>query len=198
MQAISGVHSIFGSHLWTSMRFVDLYEGRPKQRKCSIELKGMKTALVLLIAWAMAYPVRTEAMECGPGALKLDLGSKNPQVLFMVEYRWIKAYTDRDTDFLTCLLEDSFEIGSMPDKKLELHDKNHVLHWVESRTAPVHNEMEQLQLKSYDNSAVARGIYSVRQRDGKLISRFQFIDVFLYRHGRWQAVTRQIAELPLD
>jgi hypothetical protein len=174
------------------------YEESPNQRRWSNGLKAMKTAVVLLIVSAMAYPVRTEALECGAAALKLDLGNKNPQVLRVVEYRWIKAYADLDTAFLTCLLANRFEVGSMPDKKLELHDKNHVLHWVKSRTEPVHNEMEQLQIKNYDTAAVARGIYSVRRRDGKLTSRFQFIDVFLYRHGRWQAVTRQIAELPLE
>jgi hypothetical protein len=82
----------------------------------------------------------------------------------------------------------------MPDQGFAVHDKHHVLEWVETRTGSA--ELEQIQTRSFDNTVLAKGIYAVRA-GGRLLSRFQFTDVFVYRSNRWQAVARTIAELPL-
>jgi hypothetical protein len=84
----------------------------------------------------------------------------------------------------------------MPDEKLEINGKQHVIDWMGSKS-PSLNQVEQLDIKIRGQAAVVRGIYSIRTPEGKLASRFQFTDVFLYRQAGWQAVSREIAALPL-
>jgi len=132
--------------------------------------------------------------ECGSAEPRVDIHDKNPQIIRSLEQQWAQAYANRDTAWLSCILGDDFEIGSMPDQACATHSKQNVLDWVATRTGSA--ELELLQIKPHDNTVMARGVYSVR-RGGKLVSRFQFTDVFVYRSSRWQAVARTIAELPL-
>lgn len=134
------------------------------------------------------------AEECGRADLRLTLNDKNPQVVQTLEEHWMQAYASRDAALLGCLLADDFEISSIFDGNLELHNKQHVLEWVASRTGSA--ELERLQIKSHGTAVVARGVYSVR-RGAKLVSRFQFADFFVYQDGRWQAIARTLAQLPV-
>ena len=138
---------------------------------------------------------RESAAKCGLQATESRLRDKDPQVLKEVEQEWLQAYGERNTSALDCILADDFEIGSMPDEKGEAHDKKHVLDWVAQRS-PTTQKIEQIEIKAYDDLVVVRGIYSSYRPDGSLLVRFQFLDVFARREGRWRAITREIAELP--
>jgi Domain of unknown function (DUF4440) len=135
------------------------------------------------------------ADECSSAGLRSVLHDSNPQVVKTLENQWALAYAKRDAALLNCILAEDFEIGSMPAQGFEIHDRQHVLEWLATRTGSA--ELEQLQIKPYGPAVVARGVYSVR-RDRKLVSRFQFADFFLYREGRWQAVARTLAQLPVQ
>jgi hypothetical protein len=39
--------------------------------------------------------------------------------------------------------------------------------------------------------AIARGLNEISDKDGRIVMRIRFTDVFLYRHGNWQAVATQ-------
>src|SRR5215472_8538246 len=130
--------------------------------------------------------------ECSSADLRLHLHAKDPQVVKTLEDQWARAYEHRDTAVLNCILADDFEIYSMPSQDFQPHDKRAVLEWVASRTGSA--ELDQLQTKPYGFAVLARGVYSVRQ-DGKVVSRFQFTDFFVYRRNRWQAVSRVLAQL---
>lgn len=123
------------------------------------------------------------------------LDAKDPHAIETLEGDWARAYEHRDTALLNCILADDFEVGSMPSSDFQLHDRKTVLDWVATRTGSA--ELENLQTKSYGVAAIARGVYSVR-KDGKLVSRFQFADVFIYRDNRWQAVSRTLAQLTVQ
>jgi hypothetical protein len=154
----------------------------------------VRAAFYTLLMISTVSCVGLAADECGSAELRLVLHEKNPQVIRSLEKQWTQAYASRDTERLSCILGDDFEIGSMPDQGFATHNKQHVLEWVATRTGSA--ELEQLLIKPHDGTVMAIGVYSVR-RDGKLVSRFQFTDVFVYRSNRWQAVARAIAELPL-
>jgi hypothetical protein len=158
----------------------------------------MKKALfAMTLAAILTQRVPATRSNCDFVQTHLDLGKKDPQILNDVERRWIQAYGEGDTRSLTCILADDFEIGSAPDAKLEVNNKQHVLDWVSTKSHSVNN-IERLEIKAFGQAAITRGIYSVCSQDGKRLSRFQFTDVFLYRRTGWQAVSRQISELPLQ
>jgi hypothetical protein len=148
--------------------------------------------VLLIISAVSSVSVATD--ECSSAELRAVLHDKSPQVIRALEEQWAKAYANRDTATLNCILADDFEIGSMPDQVLAVHDKHRVLAWVLTRTGSA--ELEHLQTRPFDSTVLARGVYAVRA-GGRLVSRFQFTDVFVYRSNRWQAVARTIAELPL-
>lgn len=133
------------------------------------------------------------ADECASADLRLVLHDRNPKAVRTLEDRWAQAYANRDTAALNCIFAADFEISFMPDQGLEVHNKLHVLQWVVTRDGSA--ELERIQIKSHHTAVVARGAYSVR-RDGKVVSRFQFTDFFVYRDNRWQAVARILAQLP--
>lgn len=148
--------------------------------------------VLLIISAVSSVSVATD--ECSSAELRAVLHDKSPQVIRALEEQWAKAYANRDTATLNCILADDFEIGSMPDQVLAVHDKHRVLAWVLTRTGSA--ELEHLQTRPFDSTVLARGVYAVRT-GGMLVSRFQFADVFVYRSNRWQAVARTIADLPL-
>ena len=154
----------------------------------------MRTFLQVLLIIGAVSSESVATDDCNSAELRAVLHDKSPQVMRAIEEQWAKAYANRDTAGLDCILADDFEIDSMPNQGFAVHDKHHVLEWVATRTGSA--ELEQIQTRSFDNTVLAKGVYAVRT-GGRLLSRFQFTDVFVYRRDRWQAVARTIAELPV-
>ena len=150
---------------------------------------------MISITFALLLSGAGASGNCSSQATESRLQNKDPQVLKEVEQEWLQAYGESNMRALDCILADDFEIGSMPDEKGEIHNKKHVLDWVAHRS-PTTQKIEQLELKAYRDLVVVRGIYSSHRPDGTLLVRFQILDVFAQRGGRWQALTREIAELP--
>lgn len=158
-------------------------------------LAGLFAAAVA--CWAQTpAKTRSDRVNCYADKIAVDLRDKNSQVLRQVEDQWIRAYGERNAELLECILADDFEIASIPDEKLEINNKQHVMDWIASKSRSV-NKLEQLDIRTHEEAAVVRGVYSARTQEGKLTSRFQFTDVFVYRANGWQAVSREIAELPV-
>jgi len=153
-----------------------------------------KVAFILLTLCGLARPA--SAVDCAAGVLRDDPQKKDAGTIEALERSWAQAYAERDIEMLKCIIADDFEIGSMPDKTIEVNGRQHVLEWVPVRTGTA--DLEQLHVTVHGEVAFARGSYAVRASDGVLRSRFQFADVFVYRAKRWQALSREIATLPLD
>ena len=149
---------------------------------------------IVLLTFALFLSQARAAAKCNSQATESLLQNKDPQVLKEVEQQWLRAYGEKNTAVLDCILAEDFLVGSMPDEKGEVHDKKHVLDWVAQRSRSV-QKIEQFDLMPYGNVAVVRGAYSMTGQDGKVLARYQFLDVFIYREERWVAVTREIAEL---
>ena len=150
---------------------------------------------IVLLTFVLLLSRARATAKCDLKATESLLRNKDPQVLKDVEQEWLRAYGEKNTAVLDCILAEDFQIGSMPDEKGEVHDKKHVLDWVAQRSRTI-QKMEQFDLTPYGNVAAVRGAYSMSGQDGKVLARYQFMDVFIYREERWVAVTREIAELP--
>ena len=154
----------------------------------------MRSAMFAFLLVGFVSCVSLAADRCGSGELGRVLRDNHTQVIKTLEDRWLHGYAARDTELLNCILAGDFQIGSMPDQTIKLHDKQQVLEWVKRRTGSV--ELDRVEIQSYGTAVIARGVYSVYENT-KLVSRFQFTDFFVYRAHRWQAVARTLAELPL-
>ena len=151
---------------------------------------------IALLTFVLLLSQARATAKCDLQATESLLRNKDPQVLKGVEQEWLRAYGEKNTAVLDCILAEDFQIGSMPDERVEVHDKKHVLDWVAQRSPSV-QKIEQFDLAPYGNVAVVRGAYSMSSQDGKVLARYQFMDVFVYRGERWLALTREIAELPI-
>jgi len=146
-------------------------------------------ALCILLLW----PAKGAA-ECEVG--RVTSRDRAADAVKELEDRWIKAYADRDVELLNCILTDDFQIGSMPDRTLETHDRQHVLEWITHRNTPFQNQIEDLKIQISGNVAVARGVYVMRDSAGKPLARYQFTDLLAQRHSHWRGVAREVSELP--
>ena len=148
---------------------------------------------LLALGILLARPAESAA-ECEVG--RVTSPDRAAEVVKDLENRWIKAYADRDVALLKCILTDDFQIGSMPDRTLETHDRQHVLDWVTRRKRSVQNEIEDLKIRVSGGVAVARGVYVMRDSAGKHLARYQFTDLLAQRTSHWRGVAREVSELP--
>jgi ketosteroid isomerase-like protein len=134
------------------------------------------------------------AAECEVG--KVTSPDRAADTIKDLENRWIRAYAERDVELLKCILTDDFQIGSMPDRTLETHDRQHVLDWITRRKSSVRNQIEDLKVQVSGDVAVARGVYVMRDPAGKPLARYQFTDLLAQRHSYWRGLAREVSELP--
>lgn len=155
----------------------------------------MLLGIFLFHILASIQPALTATPACSSPNLARLLADRHPGAVNTIEREWARAYANRDTSSLGCIFADEFQITSPGDKDFQVHYKSDVLQWLAGREGSA--ELEGLQVKSHKSAAAARGSYAVR-RDGKLISRYRFIDFFVYRDGRWQAMVRTLTESSLN
>jgi len=132
--------------------------------------------------------------ECDVG--KVTSRERAVDAIKELETRWIKAYAQRDVELLKCILTEDFQIGSMPDRTLEIHDRQHVLSWITQRKTSVQNQIEDVKVQVSGDVAVARGVYVMRDSAGKPLARYQFTDLLAQRDGHWRGLSREVSELP--
>jgi len=156
----------------------------------------MQTRVTLLAFCILLAAPAAVAAECDVG--KIISSDRAADAIKDLESRWIKAYAERDVDLLKCILTDDFDIGSMPDRALEIHNRQHVLDWITRRKTSVQNQIEDLKVRVSGDVAVVRGIYVMRDSAGKPLARYQFTDLLAQRNARWRGLAREVSELPLS
>lgn len=152
----------------------------------------MQTRLQLLALCILLVRPAEGAAECEVG--KVTSLDRAVDAIKELENRWIKAYAEQDVELLKCILTDDFQIGSMPDRTLEIH----VLDWITHRKNPVRNQIEDLKVQVSGNVAVARGVYVMRDSAGKPLARYQFSDLLAQRNAHWRGLAREVSELPVS
>jgi hypothetical protein len=102
------------------------------------------------------------------------------------EQRWVTALEQRDQGALECILDPTFADTNW---RGELVPKVQVMKALEGRHAS-NLELSDVKPVLIGNVAIVRGIN--RQKEGtKVVGSVRFVDVFVYRLRRWQAVSAQ-------
>lgn len=109
------------------------------------------------------------------------------QAVVALENQWIDA---RDAATLDRLLADDFV---HPVYSGDIINKAQNIDWLTKHPRPAnsHARFAQLEVRLFGDVAQAYGAVSVSDDSGREVSRSVFTDVFVYRNGRWQAVSAQ-------
>jgi hypothetical protein len=103
------------------------------------------------------------------------------------ERAWVQALETRDAARLGQLLADGFVDVTW---RGEARSRAQVLADLTARPAAA-IELSGLTARLYGDTAVVRGLNTVRAPDGGLVGRVRFTDVFVWRGGAWRAVAAQ-------
>jgi hypothetical protein len=102
------------------------------------------------------------------------------------EKAWVAALEKRDTRSLNCILAPDFADTSW---RGELIPKAQVMKALPNRPASTLT-LTDLQAKLIGNVAMVRGV-NAQTANGKAVGSVRFVDVFVYRSRRWQAISAQ-------
>ena len=113
--------------------------------------------------------------------------AKDEKTLLRLEETWAKALEHHDAEAVGCLLAVEFQDADVDGA---VHDRKEAVARIPQRR-PSSNHLEDLAARVYGDTAFVRGVNQVTDASGKTLARVRFIDIFLYREGRWQAVAGQ-------
>ena len=102
------------------------------------------------------------------------------------ERRWVSALEERNLAGLDCVLDPSFADSNWQG---ELVSRSQVMNALPKRPAS-NLELKDLKANLVGNIAIIRGI-NTQDQGAKVIGSVRFVDVFVYRSHRWQAVSAQ-------
>jgi hypothetical protein len=102
------------------------------------------------------------------------------------EQRWVAALEHRDSASLECILDPSFADTSWHGQLISRAQMMQAL-----RTRPPSTlDLTELRPHLIGNIAVVRGV-NTQSSAGQVIGSVRFVDIFVYRSRRWQAVSAQ-------
>jgi hypothetical protein len=113
--------------------------------------------------------------------------AKSGDGLRAVESRWVAALDAGDQQLLACILAPEFkDIGVYGEPR----DRDKVLADLPNRKG-AGQRLDGLETLLFESTGIVRGVNHLTTRDGKALVDVRFTDVFVYRDGRWQAVSAQ-------
>ena len=137
----------------------------------------MKWLIVVLAFSSAAFTQQ----QCG------EHDAKSSDGLRAVENRWVVALDTGDQKQLACILAPEFkDIGVYG----ELRDRDRVLADLPNRKA-AGQHLDGLETLILESTGIVRGVNHLTTSEGKSLVNVRFTDVFVYREGRWQAVSAQ-------
>ncbi|HEY8003823.1 MAG TPA: nuclear transport factor 2 family protein [Phenylobacterium sp.] len=130
------------------------------------------------------------ALVLGPAAHAAPDRLRQPPTeagVLATEAAWISALAGRDLVTLNRLLAPDFvDTGWRGARR----DKGAYINGVAANGAqPI--ALSDISVALYGDTAVARGLNTVRGQGGAVRARIRFTDIFVYRAGLWQAVSAQ-------
>lgn len=107
--------------------------------------------------------------------------------LAAVEHRWVNALDERNDKSLACILASEFKdsgvYGQLRDRAQVLADLPHRRYATQ--------KLDELEEDVLGTTGIVRGLNHLSTPDGRSLADVRFTDVFVYRDGRWQAVSAQ-------
>jgi hypothetical protein len=135
-------------------------------------------------------PVRSPVAlsACALAAADCPTGQgKDEATLVGLEQTWAHALEQHDVAVVGCLLADEFQDVSTDGT---VYDRATAWARIPDRR-PSQNHLEGLRPHIRGEVAYVRGVNRVTDAAQETLVRVRFTDIFVYRHGRWQAVAGQ-------
>jgi ketosteroid isomerase-like protein len=147
----------------------------------------MKTGFVVVQLFLLLL---TSSLLNGQSA-KTETPREDKAEISRLEDRWLKAIETADVATLDSILADDF-VRPVPAARRFI-TKTQLLEYYKSHkqesSAPKH--IENLSVTFYGTTAIARGNVVTADPNSHVVSRNLFTDVFVFRGGRWQALSAQ-------
>jgi len=108
---------------------------------------------------------------------------------------WLNAYVTADAEAVRPILADDF-VGQVVETLLNKRD---MLARVAASSGVEASILDRLVVNVFDDVAVAHAVRRSISHDdsgNRVVTRFAYTDVYVYRDGRWQCITGQSAALP--
>lgn len=140
-------------------------------------LKGFVVSFVMALS---IFPALAFSRE-------VAVQDRDKQTILGIEHGWLRALVEHDRATLDKILADDFVDSSW---KGELHTKDQVLKGL-AGVRPYSQHLQDIEVQLYGAMAIARGLNEIKDKDGRIVMHIRFTDVFVYRHGSWQAVAAQ-------
>ena len=148
-------------------------------------MKGRGGMLRLLTIALSIFPALAFGRE-------IPIQGRTERTVLRFERDWLRALVERDRATLDRILADDFIDSNW---KGQLRNKWQVLAGL-SNPIPYLQRLQDVNIKLYQDVAVARCLNMISDQNGRIMMRIRFTDVLLYRHGHWQAVAAQ--ETPVN
>ena len=120
--------------------------------------------------------------------------ARDSTAIVAIEHQWLGSH---DSLTLDHILAPDFQ---HPVSAGVVLDKASHIAWMVAHPAPptLHPRFASLNVRIYGDAAVATGIVATTDQSGREVSRNMFTDVFVRRHGRWQAVNAEETPVALS
>jgi hypothetical protein len=141
----------------------------------------------LLKGFIAPFVIALSIFQPSAFSLEMPVQGQDEHTVLRIEHEWLRALVERDRATLDRILADDFVDSNW---KGELHTKRQVLEGLEA-PRPYSQHLRDVKIQLYGSIAVARGLNEVSGKNGRIVMRIRFTDVFLYRHGNWQAIAAQ-------
>jgi len=110
-----------------------------------------------------------------------------------LENEWLHALNNADVNVIAGILAEDFARPA-PDSG-QFVNKEELLHFYQSHLAPLpsgqQKRIEKMSVSLYGSIALARGVLTTINSDGRITRQLLFTDVFAKRNGKWRAISAQ-------
>jgi hypothetical protein len=112
---------------------------------------------------------------------------RTPAGLRQAEDRWVAALEARDGAALACRLAPDFADNNWQGRIVSRDDMLARL----PKRPPSRLQLTDATVRIEGTTGIVRGLNTQVSPDGKVVGRVRFIDIFVWRAGRWQAIAAQ-------
>lgn len=153
-----------------------------------MKLRRMAAGAAVVCSWGMAGA----SVHGSAPAHATQAQARAHAEVIELENEWLQALNQADVNTIAGILSDDF-VRPAPESG-QFISKQELLGYYRSHLTPGSPEqkrIENMTVRVYGDSAIARGQVVTLDGRGKTVSTVLFTDVFLRRKGRWQAVSAQ-------
>lgn len=161
-------------------------------------MKNLTTlVIVFFLGFALASPALAADKSEKTTAGKMS-ASSNEETLKKIDLDWTNAYPSRDTAVFTRVIADDW-MGINPDGTTS--NKTQQIDEIKSGAFAVESmKSSDVKIRVFGNAAVITGLGTLtgKQKGKDVSGDYRYMDVYVKREGKWQAVASQVTAVAKD